>query len=208
MILSDRGALALIRHEGIVPGPYLDSVGVWTYGVGHTKAAGWGDPEKMPRGMPRDMNEALRDVFRVFREDVVAYEAAVSKAVTVPLKQHEFDALVSFHYNTGAINRASAISKLNAGDKAGAADALMLWKKPPEIVKRRSAERRLFEDGTYPTGHITVWGVTDAGRVIWKPARVLTEAEALALMKPAPSAPPKPVERPKGFLGWFPSIWR
>ena len=34
MILSDRGALALIRHEGIVPGPYLDSANppVWTYG--------------------------------------------------------------------------------------------------------------------------------------------------------------------------------
>lgn len=26
--------------------------------------------------------------------------------------------------------------------------------------------------------------------------------------KPLKSAPPKPVERPKGFLGWFPSIWR
>ena len=40
MQMTDRGLLALMRHEGIVPGPYLDVKNVWTYGVGHTAAAG------------------------------------------------------------------------------------------------------------------------------------------------------------------------
>jgi len=189
MKTSDRGLVALMRHEGIVPAPYLDSVGIWTFGVGHTAAAGSPDPAQMRRGMPADLDGALREAMALFRRDVARYEADVSKAVTVPIKQHEFDALVSFHYNTGAIGRASAISKLNAGDRTGAAEALMLWKKPPEIVKRRSTERRLFEEGAYPSGTITVWGVTDAGKVVWKPSRVLSEADALALMKD-----PKPVK--------------
>ena len=40
MRTSDRGLLALIRHEGVVPGPYLDVKGVWTFGIGHTAARG------------------------------------------------------------------------------------------------------------------------------------------------------------------------
>ena len=40
MHMTDRGLLALVRHEGIVPGPYLDVKQVWTFGIGHTVAAG------------------------------------------------------------------------------------------------------------------------------------------------------------------------
>ena len=107
MHLTDRGLLALVRHEGIVPGPYLDGKTVWTFGIGHTVAAGPPDPAQMPRGMPADLEAGIREAFRVFRTDIAAYEAEVRRAVKVPLEPHEFDALVSFHYNTGAIARAS-----------------------------------------------------------------------------------------------------
>jgi lysozyme len=100
MRTSDRGLLALIRHEGVVPGPYLDVKGVWTFGIGHTAAAGPPDPGLMPRGMPADLDAGIREAFRVFRVDLARYEAEVLGAVKVPLTQHEFDALVSFHYNT------------------------------------------------------------------------------------------------------------
>ena len=50
MKTSDAGLFALALHEGIVPAPYRDSVGVWTYGIGHTLGAGYPDPEKMLRG--------------------------------------------------------------------------------------------------------------------------------------------------------------
>jgi lysozyme len=107
MRTSDRGLLALIRHEGVVPGPYLDVKGVWTFGIGHTVAAGPPDPALMPRGMPADLDVSIREAFRVFRRDLVRYEAEVLRTVKVPLGQHEFDALVSFHYNTGGIARAA-----------------------------------------------------------------------------------------------------
>ncbi|WP_241565323.1 lysozyme [Paenirhodobacter populi] len=96
MQMTDRGLLTLVRHEGIVPGPYLDVKNVWTFGIGHTAAAGLLDPAKMPRGMPADIDTGIREAFRIFRSDLVRYEAAVLRAVKVPLEPHEFDALVSF----------------------------------------------------------------------------------------------------------------
>lgn len=68
----------------------------------------------------------------------------------MPLKQYEFDAIVSWHYNTGAVATASWIKKLNAGDRAGAIKGIMDWRKPAEIIPRRTAERDLFKTGKYP----------------------------------------------------------
>ncbi|WP_415128195.1 hypothetical protein [Paracoccus sp. (in: a-proteobacteria)] len=53
MQVSDKGVAFLVAHEGIVPGPYLDGVGVWTFGIGHTAAAGAPIPKDLPRGMCR-----------------------------------------------------------------------------------------------------------------------------------------------------------
>lgn len=196
MKTSDAGLFALALHEGIVPAPYRDSVGVWTYGIGHTLGAGYPDPAKMQRGMPSNLDAALRDVFDLFRRDVAKYEAAVNRAVKVPITQAQFDALVSFHYNTGAIGRASFVKRLNAGDEVGAAAGMMAWKKPPEIIERRKAEQALFAKGVYPKGLVTVWQVSGAGRVIWKPARRLTKDQVLALLD-GPVAAPHVRETPK-----------
>ena len=189
MKTSDAGIFALALHEGIVPAPYKDSVGVWTYGIGHTLGAGYPDPSKMARGMPDNIDAALRDVFDLFRGDIAKYEAAVNRAVKVPITQAQFDALVSFHYNTGAIGKASLVKRLNAGDLAGAAAGFMAWKKPAEIIARRKAEQAMFANGTYPTGQVTVWQVSKAGKVIWKPARRLTKDQVLALLHGAVAAP-------------------
>ncbi|SUZ32935.1 Lysozyme RrrD [Roseibaca ekhonensis] len=185
MQMTDRGLLALTRHEGIVPGPYLDVVNVWTFGVGHTAAAGPPDPAKMPRGMPADLEAGLREAFQIFRADLARYEADVRRAVKVPLAPHEFDALVSFHYNTGGIARATLTRHLNAGDRDAAAGAFLNWRKPAAIIPRREAERDLFRDGRYPAGSIPVWSVDRHGRVDFsRPIRRLTETEALALLRP------------------------
>ena len=58
-----------------------------------------------------------------FRNDLAKYESAVNMAFKVPLKQHEFDAAVSFHYNTGAISRASWVKSFNAGKREQAIQA-------------------------------------------------------------------------------------
>ena len=97
MQTTDRGLLALIRHEGVVPGPYLDVKDVWTFGIGHTAAAGPPDPARMTRGMPADLDAGIREAFRLFRADLAAYEAEVLRAVKVSLEPYEFDALLSFH---------------------------------------------------------------------------------------------------------------
>ena len=196
MKTSDAGLFALALHEGIVPAPYRDSVGVWTYGIGHTLGAGYPDPAKMQRGMPSNLDAALRDVLDLFRRDVAKYEAAVNRAVKVPVTQAQFDALVSFHYNTGAIGRASLVKRLNAGDEVGAAAGMMAWSKPPEIIERRKAEQALFAKGVYPKGLVTVWQVSGAGRVIWKPARRLDKGQVLALLD-GPVAGPHVREAPK-----------
>ena len=66
MNISDKGLVALLSHEGIVPGPYRDSVGVLTYGVGHTKSAGSPDPAALKTGMPANLDAELVEVFEVF----------------------------------------------------------------------------------------------------------------------------------------------
>lgn len=184
MNVSDQGLVALMQHEGIVPGPYFDSVGVLTYGIGHTVAAGAPDPRDLPLGMPPDLDVALRDVMAVFRRDVVKYAAEVNAAVKVPLAQHEFDALVSFHYNTGAIRKATLTAVLNEGQSRINVAALFgNWLKPASIKSRRYAERDLFLHGHYPKGNINVWQVNAKRAVIWKAARSLSPDEALALLK-------------------------
>jgi lysozyme len=205
MIMTDRGLLALARHEGIVPAPYLDARRVWTFGVGHTAAAGTPDPGRLPRGMPTELDAGIREVLRLFRADLARYEAEVLRAVSVPLSTHEFDALVSFHYNTGAIARAALTRALNAGDRAGAGAAFMNWVRPASLRPRREAERDLFLHGRYPEGPIPVWAADAEGRVDFsRPVRRLSATEALALLQPAPAAEPvsqvASASRPNGWL--------
>jgi lysozyme len=200
--MSDRGLLALIRHEGIVPGPYLDVNGVWTSGIGHTAAAGPPDPAAMTRGMPADPDAGILEAFAILRADITRYEADVLRAVRVPLASHEFDALVSFHFNTGGIARAALMRHLNAGDREAAAAAFLNWHRPAAIIPRRKAERDLFRHGRYPAGTIPVWGVDGGGRVDFsRPVRRLSEADALALMRPPPTpATPGAPDAPTGWL--------
>ncbi len=142
MRTSTKGLLALMAHEGIVLSSYKDSVGVWTIGVGHTAAAG--APEPTP-----GQTITLKEAVDIFRRDITKYEKDVNEAVKVPVQQHEFDALVSFHYNTGGIKKARLTKSLNAGDHIAAAAQFMGWTKPPEIIGRRRKEQNLFANGDY-----------------------------------------------------------
>lgn len=162
--VSTKGLVEIASHEGIVPMPYFDSVGVLTFRIGHTRFAGKPFPEDLPRGVvqPLDM------VIDLFRKDIQKFARDVRSAVKVPVEQHEFDALVSFHYNTGGISRASLTKALNKGDRALAADAFMRWRKPAEIIGRRRREQSLFRNGTYTSGgYATVLQATNSGRVLW-----------------------------------------
>lgn len=166
MSLSDAGARELAGHEAIVLTRYLDSVGVWTIGIGHTAAAGPPDP-----GHPTPPL-TLAGAFALFREDLADYVAAVNAAIHVPLAQHEFDALVSFHYNTGRIATASLTASINAGDKVRAGTQFMNWKSPASIIPRRRKEQLLFRTGTYSNGgKATRYPATAAGAIQWSQGR-------------------------------------
>lgn len=155
--------------------------------------------------MPADLDAGIREALRLFRADLAGYEAEVLRAVTVPLEPHEFDALVSFHYNTGAIARAALTRHLNAGDRKAAGAAFMNWLRPASLRSRREAERDLFLHGRYPEGPIPVWAADADGRVDFsRPVRRLEEPQALALLRPAPAAEPAnqvaSASRPGGWL--------
>ena len=168
MKVSDKGLVEIAEHEGIVPAPYRDSVGVWTYGVGHTAAAGGLDPREMNSAMPTGaaMDAAVDRALELFKVDLGKYEKRVNDAIKVPLLQHEFDALVSFDFNTGGIHRAKLTAAINDGDKSGA--GFMGWLQPPEIRKRRTAEMSLFKTGDYDANGNTVpiWKTNGAGKLI------------------------------------------
>lgn len=177
MRMSDKGMLALIRREALVLSAYKDSKGIWTIGVGHTAAAG----PPIPRaGLKITEAEGMA----LLRRDLERYEADVRKAVKVPLAQHEFDALVSFHFNTGGIGRASLTKALNRGDRAEAARLFLSWSKPPEIIDRRREEQRQFLTGDY--GRIDKVPVKDKH----PGPRRLVAASVLLGTAPSPAAVP------------------
>ena len=82
--------------------------------------------------------------------DLERYAAEVAAAVgAAPTTQSQFDALVSFHYNTGAIARATLTRRHIAGDHAGAAREFARWNRAggrvlKGLVRRRAAEAELY----------------------------------------------------------------
>ena len=139
MKISQQG-LDLIKHfEGLRLQPYYCSGGVLTIGYGHTKS--------VRKGMSITEHEAEQ----LLKQDLAWAEDAVSQHVQVPIKQNQFDALVSFVFNLGegAFQRSTLLRKLNAADYKGAANEFKKWvhaggKRLTGLVRRREAERELF----------------------------------------------------------------
>lgn len=168
MKLSKPGAMELIGHEAIVQTRYRDSKNIWTIGVGHTQAAGDPDPAAYTEVMP------LKEVFKLFQKDMQKYADDVNAALKAPVSQTEFDALVSFHFNTGGINKASLVKSINAGEKKTAAKQFLNWKKPPEVMGRRKKEQKLFAEGTYSNGgKATVYPADANGKVQWSKGKTI-----------------------------------
>lgn len=84
-----------------------------------------------------------------FETELGRYVEAVRRAVTAPTNANQFDALVSFHYNTGAIGKATLTKLHNAGNYAGAALEFGKWNKNDGkvmagLTRRRAAEAALY----------------------------------------------------------------
>ncbi len=85
-----------------------------------------------------------------FERDLETYATEVANAIgDSPTTQNQFDALVSFHYNTGAIGRATLTRRHREGDYAAAASQFGRWIRAggqilEGLVRRRRAEANLY----------------------------------------------------------------
>ncbi len=152
MKISKKG-LALIKHfEGLVLEAYLDPVGIWTIGYGHTKTAEKGMKITEPEA------EAL------LLEDLEGFEKNVNKKIKVKLNSDEFSALCSFAFNVGngAFGSSTLLKVLNKGDRKEAAKQFKRWVKGtiggkkvtlPGLVRRRDSESLLFSTGVLDFGN-------------------------------------------------------
>ena len=149
--VTEKIALELIHHEAIVQEAYRDSVGVWTWGVGVTNASGH-NVERY-KDNPQSIERCLEVYLWLLR---TKYLPDVLEAFTgFPLSESKLAAALSFHYNTGAIKRASWVGSFLKGDVVSARKEFMNWRSPPEIIPRREKERDLFFDGRWSSDGMT-----------------------------------------------------
>jgi lysozyme len=148
MRVSNEGVTFVAGFEGFRTRVYHDAVGVETIGYGET-AKPIIERYRAKGITPATAEQLLRDRLNH------VYGKAVSDAVTVPLSQRQFDALVSFTYNlgAGALKSSSLLRYLNGGHYAKAANQFLAWNRAggrvlPGLTRRREAERALFLRGS------------------------------------------------------------
>ena len=134
---------------------YNDSAGRPTIGVGHLLT---------PGDSTQFISQQQADDWYVF--DVDTRANALNMYVTCDPSQQQYDAILSLAYNEGvsAIGHSTLMQHLNNGDPAGASYQFPKWvyaNDPvsrlmvvqPGLVKRRAAERNIFDYGTYDSTH-------------------------------------------------------
>ena len=156
MKTSEPGREFIKRWEGLRLRVYSDVAGYGTVGWGHLLTP---DDDAGP-------TISLEEAEDLFASDVLRIEQGVNKLVTVLLEQYEYDALVSFTFNlgVGALKKSTLLKRVNTSDKIAAAAQFLRWvyagdqdgdgdvdynDRVKGLVRRRSAEQRLFEFGDY-----------------------------------------------------------
>ena len=143
--VSTTGINLICSFEGLKLKAYDDGVGVWTIGFGTTI---YPNGIKVRKG--DTYTEAQAKAYMA--HDLKKFESTVNSAVTVPINQKQFDALVSLTYNigTGAFKESTLLIKLNLSDYKATATQFAVWNKGggkvmQGLVNRRAVERKLFE---------------------------------------------------------------
>lgn len=164
MQTSSKGVAKLEHDEAVVLKAYRCPAGIWTIGAGLTAGSGVVRPQA---GMTITRAEATRLLQLALRQN---YEPRVKRAMT-GAKQHEFDAGVSFDYNTGAIHRASWVARWKERNWAATRTAMLAWNKGggrvlPGLTRRREGEYRLLHHGDYGHGVRMPGGYHGLARVV------------------------------------------
>lgn len=145
MQTSSQGRELIEAFEGFYLNAYYDSVHVLTIGYGHTNLG------NVPPAVKPGMTITGKRADAILSADLARFEARVDKIMRgVTLAQHEFDALVSFDFNTGDLISGSIDDKIKAGNRAAAMKTLLLYNKAggrvlAGLTRRRKAEKLMFE---------------------------------------------------------------
>jgi lysozyme len=136
-----KAGLDLVKSfEGLKLRAYLCPAKVWTIGYGST------GPHVTPGKVITEAqaNDLLQD-------DLDRFEKAVTRLVTVPLTQNQYDALVSFAFNVGisALERSTLLKRVNAKLFDQAKAEFAKWNRAggrplAGLTRRRAAEAALF----------------------------------------------------------------
>ncbi len=138
---------ARLRTDGLVEAYPDPATGgdPWTIGWGAT-GPGLDGQGRIGPGMVWTRAECDARLER----DLKRYASDVAQVIgDVPTTQAQFDALVSFHYNTGAIARATLTKRHRAGDYDAAMREFGRWNKAggrvlKGLTRRRAAEAKLY----------------------------------------------------------------
>ena len=147
MNVSKAGIALIKHHEGVRSRPYRCPANLWTVGVGHLI----GDGKSLPDSWNRTFSQ--EEIDGILKSDLRRFELGVSKMLpNVPLRQCEFDAIISFCFNLGlgCFQRSTLRQALLRGDKKAAMESLVKYcRAGGKILKglqtRRLDERALFE---------------------------------------------------------------
>lgn len=191
-------AMEVASHEAIIRQAYKDSVGKWTWSVGLTSATG----HRVERyiGRPQSLEHCLK-IYVWALENYADQVREVFKHH--PLTKEQFTAALSFHWNTGAIRRASWVKAFKAGEFNLAKIRFMEWRKPPEIKTRRRRELELFFNGKWHNkGTMTEYTrLTKRSTPVWSSAkRINVEKELKAIFaSPSPATEPFLDQKPQPY---------
>lgn len=147
MSYFDRAAQVIKQFEGLRLHSYICPAGKLTVAYGHT-----GNDVRPNTVVTEDQADAL------LLADMVEADSCITDKVKVALNENQRAAIISFVFNLGcwAFSQSSLLRFINAGEFASAAAELPKWCHAggmvlPGLVKRRAAERKLFEEAVDET---------------------------------------------------------
>ncbi len=116
MQLSEKGLKLIAAFEGCKLKLYNDPVGYCTIGYGHLVHKGKTGTNSIAEA-PYVNGLTQEEALELLRQDAALHVNGVNACVRVPLKQNQFDALVSLCFNigTGGLKASSLIRYINTG---------------------------------------------------------------------------------------------
>jgi lysozyme len=144
--VSERAIKLIKHHEGVRNRPYRCPANLWTCGVGHLI----GDGKSLPDSWNRTFTEA--EIDGLLKSDLRRFELGVHKMLpNVLLRQHEFDAIISFCFNLGlgCFQRSTLRQALLRGDKKAAMESLVKYCRAGGKILRGLQIRRLDEKALF-----------------------------------------------------------